>query len=234
MGRTLLLSTAIVLGLLSAPAPGANLIANGSFESPAIPTQFVNYSVGSPGLPNWTIIGPAGQSVSQVRSDFAGNPPFVFPAQDGNQWIDLTGFNNNVPAGVAQTVATTAGADYSISFWVGNVSGGLFGTSSTVLVELSQGGGGSCTNSAPGLTLTWLRCAVEFTAVGSSTTISFRNGDPANDHSNGLDNISVDLVQAVVPEPATWAMLIMGFGLVGGSMRRRSSAPPPPVPSKRH
>jgi hypothetical protein len=24
-----------------------------------------------------------------------------------------------------------------------------------------------------------------------------------------------------VPEPATWAMMVMGFGLVGGAMRRR-------------
>ncbi|WP_243453830.1 PEPxxWA-CTERM sorting domain-containing protein [Sandaracinobacteroides saxicola] len=28
---------------------------------------------------------------------------------------------------------------------------------------------------------------------------------------------------AVVPEPATWAMLISGFGLVGGALRRRRS-----------
>ena len=28
---------------------------------------------------------------------------------------------------------------------------------------------------------------------------------------------------AAVPEPATWAMLILGFGLVGGAMRRRSA-----------
>ena len=28
----------------------------------------------------------------------------------------------------------------------------------------------------------------------------------------------------VVPEPATWAMLILGMGLVGGAMRRRSAA----------
>jgi hypothetical protein len=26
-----------------------------------------------------------------------------------------------------------------------------------------------------------------------------------------------------VPEPASWAMMIAGFGLVGGSMRRRST-----------
>ena len=29
------------------------------------------------------------------------------------------------------------------------------------------------------------------------------------------------LAIAVVPEPATWAMMILGFGLVGGAMRRR-------------
>lgn len=30
-------------------------------------------------------------------------------------------------------------------------------------------------------------------------------------------------VTAAVPEPATWAMMIAGFGLVGGTMRRRST-----------
>lgn len=31
------------------------------------------------------------------------------------------------------------------------------------------------------------------------------------------------LVPSPVPEPATWAMMIIGFGLVGGAMRRRHS-----------
>lgn len=30
-------------------------------------------------------------------------------------------------------------------------------------------------------------------------------------------------ITASVPEPATWAMMIAGFGLVGGTMRRRST-----------
>lgn len=34
-----------------------------------------------------------------------------------------------------------------------------------------------------------------------------------------LDNVLVS--QAAVPEPATWAMLILGFGLVGAASRRR-------------
>ncbi|WP_240047501.1 PEPxxWA-CTERM sorting domain-containing protein [Sphingomonas panacisoli] len=37
-----------------------------------------------------------------------------------------------------------------------------------------------------------------------------------------LTSFTVTPATAAVPEPATWAMMIMGFGLVGGAMRRRS------------
>jgi hypothetical protein len=35
-----------------------------------------------------------------------------------------------------------------------------------------------------------------------------------------IDNLSV----AGVPEPASWAMMLAGFGMIGGALRRRSSA----------
>jgi hypothetical protein len=38
-----------------------------------------------------------------------------------------------------------------------------------------------------------------------------------------IDNITFDVADAVVPEPATWAMMIMGFGGVGAILRRRRS-----------
>ena len=31
-------------------------------------------------------------------------------------------------------------------------------------------------------------------------------------------------VGGAIPEPATWAMLLTGFGLVGATMRRRAAA----------
>ncbi|OYW46021.1 MAG: hypothetical protein B7Z33_09615 [Sphingomonadales bacterium 12-68-11] len=37
-----------------------------------------------------------------------------------------------------------------------------------------------------------------------------------------FDNVSLNA--AAVPEPATWALMILGFGLVGGTMRRRTKA----------
>jgi hypothetical protein len=41
------------------------------------------------------------------------------------------------------------------------------------------------------------------------------------------DNITLNIARApvvdgAVPEPATWAMMILGFGLVGGALRRRT------------
>lgn len=57
--------------------------------------------------------------------------------------------------------------------------------------------------------------------VGGSGIKSVRAyWDEINRSDNGgLDN----LVFAAVPEPATWAMMIAGFGLIGGAMRRRTS-----------
>lgn len=38
---------------------------------------------------------------------------------------------------------------------------------------------------------------------------------------------AAELVSTAVPEPATWAMMIGGIGLVGGTLRRRAGKPAP-------
>lgn len=40
-------------------------------------------------------------------------------------------------------------------------------------------------------------------------------------HPFGVDNIRFDTVNAAVPEPATWALMLIGFGVIGFGMRRR-------------
>ncbi len=62
--------------------------------------------------------------------------------------------------------------------------------------------------------------------VRAGDTIGYvidKNGSFFND-STGF-NFSLSLA-AGVPEPATWAMMIVGFGLVGGAMRTRAAARP--------
>jgi hypothetical protein len=49
--------------------------------------------------------------------------------------------------------------------------------------------------------------------------------DPAFAGRWSIAGIPVDTTTPGVPEPATWAMLIAGFGLAGASLRRRRAPP---------
>jgi hypothetical protein len=63
-----------------------------------------------------------------------------------------------------------------------------------------------------------------FNVVGTAgETFSKIRLESINTNSFEIDNLAVKA--GVVPEPATWAMLIAGFGLVGASMRRQRMAP---------
>lgn len=62
-------------------------------------------------------------------------------------------------------------------------------------------------------------------------TISFTGFDASNvgalefsSTSNAFEFDNVAVVSGAVPEPATWAMMLFGFGIVGSALRRRSRA----------
>lgn len=62
-------------------------------------------------------------------------------------------------------------------------------------------------------------CTVNLLSSGI-TSLRINNGSGGGyNWEYGLRSISFDA--AGVPEPATWALMIMGFGLAGGAMRRR-------------
>src|SRR5207253_5237386 len=101
---------------------------------------------------------------------------------------------------------------YNLSFYVGNIVGGGFGSTSTVGVLINGSQIATAINSNPGTTLNWKLFTVPFTATSASTVTGFGNLD--TDESNGLDNISLDLAPTTAaPEPSTW--LLLGSGLAG-------------------
>jgi hypothetical protein len=70
----------------------------------------------------------------------------------------------------------------------------------------------------------WRQTTLDFIATGSSETLSFLStgvGTAAEPPFSLLDGVSIK----GVPEPSTWAMMVLGFGLLGyASFRRRRTA----------
>lgn len=216
---------AATVALVACGAANAQLIANGSFETPVVnPGTFQLFTVGSSGLTGWSVIGPSGRDVATISTTFAQNG-VTFAAQSGNQSLDLTGFNSNSTEGVAQTVATTIGDRYHLTFFVGNTTGGgIFGTTSTVDLLVNGGQVLAAVNSAVNATgLTWQQFSFDFVATGTSAVLGFVNGDPATDNSNFLDNVVLVNQGPVgaIPEPETYALMLSGLGLIGLMARRR-------------
>lgn len=127
---------------------------------------------------------------------------------------------------MTQTLTDTiVGQRYAVDFWVSkNPDGGAATRTGTFSAggqtfNFSYAVPNSRTN------MNWQLETFEFIASSTMTDLSF-----AADASAGccfgpaLDNVSID----AVPEPATWAMMIGGFALVGGALRsaRRRSVRP--------
>ena len=62
------------------------------------------------------------------------------------------------------------------------------------------------------------RVTFGFTGAEAVQKVRFSNNPQINAFE--IDTLAI----AAVPEPATWAMMILGFGLIGGAMRNRKSA----------
>ena len=116
--------------------------------------------------------------------------------------------------GISQTLITTAGQNYLISFDLRNEGGtpnfyqALFGGSQLFAATDSAAFG-------------YTNFSTTAVATGASTILAFNfQQNPSYFY---LDNVSVTAsgIAAAVPEPATWAMMLIGFGGIGASMRRR-------------
>jgi hypothetical protein len=171
----------------------ANLIKDPSFEKPATQGQ-TTYDTGQK-IGAWTVVGDTGNVDTLGKpSRFEG---ITLQAQHGKLYVDLTGSDDvGTATGVAQTVPTTIGTTYQLTFWVGNadyVNLPQYGTTSTVNVYVGQTLLLSAVNSlgAGKHKQVWEQFTASFVATGTSTTISFINGDPPGDIDCGLDTVSL-------------------------------------------
>jgi len=217
---------AIALGVTAggASANAANLIVDGGFENPIVTTPgeyqsgYVSYNpgqtFGGSSGDAWTVVG-AGNDVTVTSNTEYTNGPTYYNGHSGLQWLDLTGaYDNGAAVGVSQTVATTAGTKYTLSFYVGTF---VDGVDSAVDVKIDGADAGTFTNPTPGVTdgqgISYEQFSTSFTGTGSDTVSFIYAGGRSVD---GLDDVSLT---PSVPEPATWAMMLLGVGMIGAGLR---------------
>ncbi len=214
------IALAVLANLLSHNIGRANLLLNGSFESPVVtPGSPLNFGAGGE---------PAGfeWKVATGDIDLAGPNPFVlFPPYDGVQAVDL---NGNVRGSLYQDFTTVLGQLYSLTFAYADnpLEGGISTADITVTDLLSSGtlladsiSHSTSSNSPPNGD--WLLYSGTFTATGTSTRLLFTSTSVSNSPSGG--NLVDDVNVLPVPEPSTVALLgsgLLGLGFCGWRRRR--------------
>lgn len=203
------------------PFPAAaNLIANGGFELGNFTGGISLAQQIQPGdstLPNWTV---SNAPATWYTSGWSNNLPQIpLNPRTGNFGLNLADGSVNTIT-ISETFNVVPFQQYQLSFWIGNFSANngpagvnvniTDGTSNTLLVSEALA---PATNGSH----TWTQFKLNFFADGTSNTLSFSeiNGPSYI----GLDDVSV----TAVPEPATWAMMILGFAGVGFMAYRRKS-----------
>jgi hypothetical protein len=196
--KTRLCISAVLSALAGGSAiAGTNLVTNGDFAN--IGGVWVNntglgsddwQTSGATAIPGWTNV-PGAENEFWVTSPNSYNLSAA-PGNGSSYFVDLTGQANNKPyGGLEQTIATTAGVTYTLSFDLGASTEWNGSGLSAAALTASAGATSKPFSFAPTAWNQWQAESLTFTATGSSTTIEFLANSTYTSEYVGLDNVSV-------------------------------------------
>ena len=228
----------LLLVAAALPAGAANLVSNGSFETGYVnSTEFGASFPAGAGPTGWTsasanafnlYLDPAtattvetvtrfGELGQKLATSFTGASP------DGGKFVLLDG-DTNFNGALTQTInGLIVGKTYNLTFyWAGTQLQNRTGAT-TERLDVSLGGATQSTatvaNPSQGFQ-GWFAESFSFTAANTSDVLSFLSvGTP-----NGLPPVALldGVSLTAVPEPASWALMLAGFVMVGAAARRRT------------
>jgi hypothetical protein len=194
---TMLAAGLSIVGFSAFPASATNLIVNGSFEDPDIPTPS---AFGFLSLPGWTLTG----NFIEIQDTDVGN------AQDGTQYIEL---DSDVNYSLTQVITgLTAGTVFDLKFFYSprpgvaqSSNGAQVSLGGSTIFDIALNGIGN-TNTV------WTPFSRRFTATSSTTSLVF-TGTGASDSVGALiDNVTLIEVPAPLP--------LLGIGAAFGWSRK--------------
>ncbi|BAY13591.1 DUF642 domain-containing protein [Calothrix sp. NIES-2098] len=213
------LTTVFALSVLSLAvanksAVAANIVTNGSFESPDIPTPSFKIF---PSIPGWSL-SPGSKGIGiEVQDNIAGKP------FEGNQFVEL---DSNGVTGIFQDLATVIGQKYKLEFAFAPRQGvadnrlNIF-WGDNLVDSLSANGAGAAKTK-------WQTFAYELVATSTTTRLSFNDLDEVSNNAGAyLDDVKVTAIPEAtkVPEPAT-VLGLLAIGMVGATSLRKQHQKP--------
>jgi hypothetical protein len=205
---------------LAAAASLAGILVLGAAPSAAVAAVFLSDNFnGDPRELNWpgdavfTSTPPPGNVQGLPSVDLVGPGFFSLCAPGQGNCVDLDGStgNGNFPAGQLTSNASFGPGTYTVHFALaGNERGAAPETTDISLGSFSTS-----------LTLLpsdpWANHSITFTTTSPGNLV-FTDLGPSDQQGNLLDNVAL----TSVPEPATWAMMLLGVAGVGTMMRGRN------------
>lgn len=179
------------------------LIANGNFESGTL----AGWTVTDSGSGSWFVIANGGDTpiISFSTPTLTGGGNFVATTDQGGPGTHI----------LSQTLALLGGS-FNFSFDARGAdlsdSGGAPDQQYVVMVD-------GVTLTAPIISPDWSHYSFALDLSAGSHIFAFQENDDRLFYTAGLDNVSLTSSQGAVPEPATWAMMLFGFGMVGFGLR---------------
>ncbi|MFD1613075.1 choice-of-anchor C family protein [Sphingomonas tabacisoli] len=188
-------------------AAHAATIVNGSFEDGVNPGSFTTVNAGQTNITGWDVLAGS--------VDYIGS---YWQASDGVRSVDLSG---NSIGTLGQTITgLTVGQSYAVTFDVSrNPDGGVTPRTGTFTAGGQTFQFAYSDASSNRADMKWATVSYSFTASDTSALISF-SADASGGCCYGpaIDNVRI----AAVPEPASWAMMLGGFTMLGLATRRRN------------
>ena len=223
---------AALITLAAGAANAQNLISNGGFETGDFTAWASNVQSGSSGN-----LYVNGNGANSPQSGFVvpGNP-------GGGNFVALTDQSGPGSYSLTQafTLASAGTVHISFNLLTDNNAGVAYPAgrdlntfpNQNAQVDILNGDADPFTNGAGIVSILygpgsdnngWETITQTLNLSAGTYLFRFAETDNQGFFQAGLDNVSVT-GSGAVPEPASWAMMLGGFGLVGGAMRRRSAA----------